>query len=406
LEWNLHATDALINAPTAATPGAGQAPHVSILHLAMVQGAVYDAVNSIAGGGQPYLSDLPPAPATASKAAAAATAAYVVLIDIEMTPALPPYVVQRLHGLYMASMTDAVNEDGQEAALAGSVAGNNAAKAMFAERANDGRYVPFSFTSGTELGQWRPTPPANASDPAAWVANVEPFLIESTSQFRTKGPNALTSRAYASDYNEVKRLGSSTSSQRTPEQDAVAQFYTAHPIELFNRTFRTISEAEGLTLVQQARLFAMLNMAGADALINTWDDKAHWSSWRPITAIQAGDRDGNRLTVGDPTWTPATNTPPYPENTSGYNAVTSAYMQIAEAFFGTKRMDFSVVKIVPGGTNITRDYTRFSDVVNDTIGARVYQGIHFRTAEVQGVKVGEDVARWTVKHYFKAHRGR
>ncbi|HEX2467395.1 MAG TPA: vanadium-dependent haloperoxidase [Solirubrobacterales bacterium] len=176
---------------------------------------------------------------------------------------------------------------------------------MLAARTDDGRYEAFSFTVGDDAGAWRPTPPGFVNDPFAWVARVEPCLLRGPSQFRTKGPRRLTSRAYARQYNELKELGGPTlGSSRTAEQEAVAQFYTVNPLELFNRTFRTISEDRRLTLVDEARLFAMLNMAGADGVINCWDDEAHWSFWRPITAIQQGENDGNPNTEGDAGWTP------------------------------------------------------------------------------------------------------
>jgi hypothetical protein len=400
-EWNLHAVNALINAPTAPTPGAGQTPPVSQLHLAMVQGAVYDAVNAIEGGYQPYLPDLPPVSRSASLDAAVATAAHDVLVGLGIAPVppLPQVVRDRLDALYAAALAGI--PDGV-AKTEGVAAGAAAAAAMLAARTNDGRYVPFSFQVGTSPGEWRPTPPALVNDPFAWVARVQPFLLESTSQFRTKGPPSLTSRAYAREYNEVKTLGGPTEgSARTPDQEALAQFYTVAPVELFNRTFRTIAEAEGLTIAEEARLFAMLNLAGADSLINCWDDKEFWSFWRPITAIHEGDNDGNPRTVGDPTWTPLLNAPPYPDHPSGYNCVAAAYMYTARNFFGTNRMDFSVVRIVPGTPDVTRSYERFTDLVDDTIDARVYQGIHFRAADEQSAWIGKHVARWLDKHFFQ-----
>jgi hypothetical protein len=133
--------------------------------------------------------------------------------------------------------------------------------------------VPCSV--GDAAGQWRPTPPGFVNDPFAWVARVEPFLLQSSSQFRTKGPHALTSDAYTKEYNEVKDLGGpdTPDSPRTDQQTAVARFYTVNPVELFNRAFRVVAEDRGLTLVDKARLFAMLNLAGADGLINCWNDK-------------------------------------------------------------------------------------------------------------------------------------
>ena len=403
-EWNLHAANALINAPTAPIPGAGQTPPVSQPHLAMVQGAVYDAVNSIDGGHQPYLAGLPPASDPASKKAAVATAAHDVLVGLRREDlgvlALPQVAIDRLDALYADELAGIPG--GAAKTDNGIAAGAAAADAMLEARADDGRYGDFRFTPGTEAGQWRPwdtVPPGSVNDPFAWVAEVEPFLIESPSQFRTKGPHALKTDAYTREYNEVKELGGPTlGSPRTAEQEAVAQFYTVNPVELFNRTFRQISEDRGLTLVDQARLFAMLNTATADAVINCWNDKAHWSNWRPITAIQNGDDDGNPSTVGDPGWKPLITTPPYPDHVSGYNCATSSFMHTAEVFFGRGKTEFSVVR-TPGG--VTRNYERFTDVIDDTIDARVYQGIHFRAADVQGAAIGKDVAHWLDNHYFQ-----
>jgi hypothetical protein len=399
-DWNLHAVNALINAPSAPIPGAGQPPQVSELHLAMVQGAVYDAVNAIDGGHRSYLAGLPPASPSASPEAAVATAAHDVLVGlgIGLVPALPQVVRDRLDALYadvLAGIPDgAAKSDGIAAGAA-------AAAAMLAARAADGRYVPFSFAVGDDAGEWRPT--GSGNDPFAWVAGVEPFLLQSASQFRTKGPHALTSGAYAKEYNEVKDLGGpdTPDSSRTDEQTALARFYTVNPVELFNRTFRAIAEDRGLTLVEEARLFAMVNMAGADGLISCWSEKAFWSFWRPITAIHEGDNDGNPETAGDSGWTPFVATPPYPEHASGYNCVTSSMMHTADAFFGVKKMAFSVVRIMPNVPNVTRVYERFTDVVADTIDARVYQGIHFRAADEQGAGIGKDVAHWLDKHYFQ-----
>jgi hypothetical protein len=408
-DWNRHALEALSN-PTnppvpGPVPGAAQSPTVTSIHMAMVQGAVYDAVNSIDRGHQAYLAGLPPAPRSASQEAAVATAAHHVLVGLGggLVPALPQVVRDRLDVLYAEALAGIPNNGTSKED--GIAAGAAAAAAMLAARSNDGRYEPFSFPVGADAGEWRPVLPAFVSDPFAWVANVEPFLLESSSQFRTKGPRALTSDAYAREYNEVKELGGPTvgvGNPRTPEQEAVAQFYTVNVIELLNRTFRTISEAEGLTLAEEARLFGMLNLAGADSVIHCWDEKAFWSFWRPITAIQEGDNDTNPDTVGQSNWTPLIATPPYPEHTSGYNCASGAYMHTAKAFFGGNRMEFSVVKF-PGNVtpNPTRNYGQLTAVVKDTIDARVYQGIHFRAADVQGVALGKDVAHWLDKHYFQ-----
>jgi hypothetical protein len=315
-------------------------------------------------------------------------------------PPLPQVVRDRLDVLYadaLAGIPDGAAETD------GIAAGAAAAEAMLAARASDGRYAPFSFTAGSEAGQWRPVPPGFVSDPFAWVANVRPFVLQSPSQFQSKGPLDIGSRAYAKEYNEVKVLGE-PDSPRSDKQNAIARFYTVHPVELFNRTFRVIAEQRGLSVADEARLFAMINMAGADGLINCWSDKAFFNFWRPITAIHEGDNDGNRRTDGDPEWTSLVPTPPYPEHPSGYNCVTAAMMHTAEDFFGKKKMTFSVVRVVPNEPDVTRVYERFTDVIDDTIDARIYQGIHFRTAEVQGARIGKHVAHWLDRHYFQRVR--
>ena len=396
LDWNMHAYNALGNPPNAAIPGVGQPPNVAIQHLAMVQGAVYDAVNSITGGYQPYLEGLPAASPTASLPAAVATAAHHVLVDVEIEPPLTGAIVERLNMLYDESLLGIADGPDKEAGIA---AGAAAATAMLAARADDGRFEPFFFTNGDEVGEWRPAPPAGATDQFAWTAFVDPFTLESADQFRTKGPLPLNHPLYAREYNEVKDFGSATDSARGPEEQAVAQFFTVNPVEMYSRNFRTL--AAGLSMADQARLFAQLNIAGADALINCWNDKAHFSNWRPITAIHQGDDDGNTRTDGDEDWVPFSATPPYPDHSSGYNCVTGAWMNTAWRFFGTDKVSFDLVRIAPGVPNVTRHYDQFTDVIDDTIDARVYQGIHFRTADVQGAQLGRKVAFWVDQHFFR-----
>ncbi len=274
---------------------------------------------------------------------------------------------------------------------------------MLAERTDDGRYVPFAFDVGDGPGEWRPT--SGVNDPFAWVANVDPFLMKKTSQFRTDGPHDLDSRAYAREYQEVKEFGGdgtsmNTTNLRSTEQTATALFFTANPVEMYNRAFRTFAVARNMKLVDQARLFAKLNLAGADALIGCWEDKAATTFWRPITAIQNGDNDTNRRTVGDPSWKSLVASPPYPDHPSGYNCVTGAFMHTAQDFFGNKKVEFSLIKITPGQPDATRPYQKFTDVIEDTINARIWLGIHFRTPDVQGAELGEDVADWLDGRFF------
>ena len=154
-------------------------------------------------------------------------------------------------------------------------------------------------------------------------------------------------------------------------------------------------------MVEEARLFGMLNVSGADTIINCWNEKRFHSFWRPITAIHEGDDDGNKRTVGDTTWTPLEATPPYSDHTSGYNCMSGSLMNAGKAFFGGEQMDFSLVRIAPGVPSVTREYHRLTDVVDDTIDARVWQGLHFRSADVQGARLGRQVAEWVDEHEFQ-----
>jgi hypothetical protein len=397
LDWNQYAIEAIANPvspPVGVLPGAGQSPTVGILHVAMTQLAVYDAVNAIARTHEPYLRGLPRASRTANKAAAAATAAHHVLVGL--VPALPDVVKTRLDGLYASSL-DTI-PDGRRK-NAGIRIGAAVAAKMLAKRANDGRYVPYQFATGTGPGEWRPVLPAFGNDPFAWVANVKPFAIRRASQFRTKGPLALTSARYAAEYDEVKRLGSNAvPSERTPEQTELARFFTVNPMPLFHKSFRDIATAKHLSSARAARLFALLSMSAADAIIGCWDDKDHWNFWRPITAIQEGDNDGNPATSGQASWLPFFPTPPYPDHPSGYNCFTGATIYAAKAFFGTDRVR---ITLTSSAGSAPRTYARLSRVVKDTIDARIYLGFHFRTPDVQGASLGRNTANWIASRYLE-----
>jgi PAP2 superfamily len=394
-DWNAYASTAIV-----AT--AGQPPPVAVLSFAMVQGAVYDAVNAIDRGHRPYLAK-PPADPSDSKDAAAATAAFRVLV------ALFPAQQSTLQPLYDTSLA-AVVDTPPGAKAGGIAAGEAAAAAMLSARANDGRFGPFTPVIGTTPGAWRPTPPLFAQDPAPWVGNVRAFVVPDVETLRSRGPNALTSRAYARDFNEIKAIGSLHSTTRTPDETSAAIFWQDHLFGLWNRTFRTLAASRHLDIVDSARLFASENLAAADAAIGCWNDKYHWNSWRPITAIREAASDGNPATKADPTWTPlfdpstpvatppALVTPPFPEHPSGHNCAAGAIVRTLQGFFGTDKVAFSVSSNKSG---TTRTFNRFSDALKENINARVWAGIHFRTADVQGALLGKKVARYLHKHYLQ-----
>jgi PAP2 superfamily len=385
-EWNLNASNAIFVA-------AGQPPQQSVLHMAMVHGAVYDAVNAIDGSHEGYLLSSRLARRSDSKEAAAASAAYRVLVH------LLPAQQATLDALYASSLSGV--PDGS-AKTRGIAVGETAAAAMIAARTDDGRFGAFRFAVGFAPGVWRPVLPAFVNDPNAWLKDVKPFLIRRSSQFRSHGPLRLTSRSYAREFAEVKSFGSATSTTRTADQTHAARYWAENPPATWSRIFRTLSAQEGLSLVENARLYAMLYLTAADALISVWDDKAFWSFWRPITAIQEANADGNSRTDADDAWLPLIATPPYPEHPSGHTGLSGSIVKTLQGFFGTDRVAWSDTNT--GG--LTRSFTRFSQAIDEIIDARVWSGIHFRTADDQGARIGRQVAKYRDKHYFRALRGR
>ena len=398
-DWNLIAQQQTIPLrPTA---------HGESRGMAMVEGAVYDAVNAIDGGHQPYLLDPRAIGAQPwfSQDAAAATAAHDVLV------AIAPAQQATIDGLYastMAGITDAFKVQGAQVGAA-------AARAMLAFRQNDGFLAPFDFglVIAPGAGNWRPLTPA-ATDPDAWVGNAKPFLIESPEQFRSDGPNALKSGQYTKDFNEVKELGALDSTKRTADETAAAVFWQFPPIALWNGVARSL--AGSLDTADQARLYAMINLAAADGAISCWNDKWYWHFWRPLAAIREADTDGNPATVADPTWeplfapatqtTPPLVTPPFPDHPSGHGCVSGATVNAFQDFFGTDKVAFDVVggRTLNGVTIPPRHFDRFSNALKEIIDARVWGGIHFRTADVQGTVIGKKVAHWMRKHYFEPLR--
>jgi PAP2 superfamily len=405
-DWNAIASSSIVT-------NAGQPPPVSALSFAMVQGAVYDAVNAIDRGHEPYLVE-PPSHPTDSKEAATATASFRVLVGFPDLPGLFPAqlpTLQPQYDAYIANLPD--NPPGSREA--GVTIGETTARTMLEARMNDGRFGPPPNLYPPTPGIWRPTPPNFASDPAPWVGNVLPFLIPSAEMLRTDGPNALTDADYVEDFNEVKELGSLTSITRTPDQTDAAIFWQDHAIGLWNRIFRTLAAGQGLDIVDNARLFAMTNLAAADAQIGCWNDKYYWQFWRPITAIREADTDGNPATEADPTWlplfdptTPVCNppllfTPPFPDHPSGHACASSAFVHALKNFFGNDRIAFSALS---NKSCTTRSFDRFSRALKEVIDARVWAGIHFRTADVQGAVLGKKVTHYMTKHYFRPVRCR
>jgi hypothetical protein len=227
--------------------------------------------------------------------------------------------------------------------------------------------------------------------------DVKPFVLPSASQFRSRGPLALTSRRYAREFEEVKSLGAATSTARTADQTLAARYWAENPPATWSRIFRTLSTQQGLSLVDNARFFAVLYLTAADSLISVWNDKAHWSFWRPITAIREADTDGNPRTEPDAGWLPLIANPPYPEHPSGHTGLSGSIVKTLQQFFGTDKVAWSDTN----NAGLTRSFTRFSQAIDEIVDARVWSGIHFRSADEQGERIGKQVARYREEHYFQ-----
>jgi hypothetical protein len=225
-------------------------------------------------------------------------------------------------------------------------------------------------------------------------------LLDSPDQFRPGPPPDLTSTEWAVEYNEVKTMGRSDSSYRSAEQTDVARFWSTNSIVQYNTAFEQIVSREGLNAVRAARLFAMGNLVGADALIACFDAKYHYLFWRPQFSIPLGDTDGNPDTMGDPTWTPLLATPNHPEYPSAHGCFTSAEAEVLAAFLGTNHINLDMTSTVPNLLHPSRHYDRVVELVQEIINARVWAGIHYRQSVVQGVNVGRQVAHWALQRYF------
>ena len=393
-DWNLIAVQRI----AAANPA--HPPPVTFIDMAIVQAAIYDAVQAIERRYKPYHVEI--AGASGSPAAATAKAARDVLVNLfpDQTP-----TIDNIYNQYLI-------DHSLSSADPGVAVGATAASGIIALRANDGRFPPgqMPFVGGSNPGEWRPTdsfigtppaPPPFSPMAARWVANVTPFALKSGDQFRAAPPPPLTSHNYTRDYNEVKAMGARFNSSRTDEQTDLALFWASNYVALWNRALRDIAEAQNLNIGDSARLFALVNLAMADALITAWDSKVAHVFWRPLTAIRLGNDDTNPDTVGDSEWQPLINNPNYPDHTSGANNNSGAATRMLELFFGTNEMSFIVRTTNTAAIQQTRTYGRFSDAAQDVVDARIYEGIHFRFADEDARKQGRHVAQWVFGYFLK-----
>jgi membrane-associated phospholipid phosphatase len=383
-DWNRTMVDAVL---VSQTP-----PPASTRVGAIVQTSVYDAVNGIARRYTQFHPEVlgTPAPRRASAQAAGAGAAYTALVAL--FPALKATFDARLEETLARISYDDDDDDDDDGVGRGLAWGRTVAQAILAWRNTDGfDVVPPPYEVGP-LPFWQPTPPAFLLLVARQFATMSPWAMTSPSQFLPPPPPAVTSARYAADFNETKTIGNAATSP--PEHVETALFWDGQAdtaATIWNRAAAALADKHHSTLVGNARRFALLNVAMADAVIAVWNAKNTYNAWRPITAIQHADIDGNSATERDPNWTPVLVTPPHQEYPSGHSGVSSAAATQLAAFFGS-HIRLTVTTDAPPSGTASRTYASFADAIADVALARIAAGIHFRFSCEAAVRMGASIA--------------
>jgi hypothetical protein len=376
-DWNNAALDTI---RTGKVP-----PPIASRSLAILHTSIYDAVNGITRTHKPYLVQSFGS-ASASREAAASAAAHVVLVNL--FPASTSSF-DTLHATIVAAIPDGPQKS------AGLTWGEFVAAQIVASRAYDGSNATVLPPGGSGPGVWVPTPPAFAPYLLPQWGFVVPFAMSSSSQFRPPGPPSLDSEEYAADYNEVKELGAAVGSTRTEEQTLIALFWadgagTETPPGHWNSIAEIIADVRGNSLEQNARLFALLNIAMADAAICAWDAKHAFHFWRPVTAINFAEPSLN--------WTSFITTPPFPDYVSGHSTFSGAAATVLELFYSTEELSFTIGSdFLPG---VYRSFATPLDAAAEAAESRLYGGIHFRSANEDGLLAGIAIGQWTGARYL------
>jgi PAP2 superfamily len=379
---------------------------------AMVHIAMHDALNAIERRSRPYAFDARAARRTSADAAIAAAARDVLVAVIGQLQESPTCIengTASVEADYAAALADIHDGRAKERGIA---LGQAAARAIVTLRAGDGSDTLLAdpnYPQGTQPGDYRFTAGTPFAFAPGW-GNVTPFALRDGSQFRAGPPYRIDSRRYTADFNEVKSVGGggATPTTRTPEQTEIGLFWVESSPFAWNRLARSISRRFYLGIHANARLFGLLNMAMADGYIGSWEGKYHYNFWRPETAIQRGDSDGNPDTVGDPGWTPFHFTYPMPDHDSAHSVEGGAAAEVLKQFFGTDRIPFRACSMtLPAGSRCTdatprlRRYRSFSAAANENALSRILIGIHFRRAVDEGVEHGRKIGRFTVARYMR-----
>jgi hypothetical protein len=393
-DWNLEALRVSFPA------GPPQARVLAMVHIAM-----HDAINAVTGTYETYAPKVNVPPSTSAVAAGAAAAHHVL---VALFPQLTAVYDQSL----AASLANIPEPDRTN----GVRVGDDVGALILQMRANDGFSDPAPYTPGSGPGVWVPTQPAFAPALLPGLGRVTPFALNSGSQFRPAGPPPLHSRRYAADVNEVKLVGSIDAEAlgfRTPEQGATARFWLGNSIPIFQGIARQVSTISPHDLSSNARFFALMSIAGADAYIAAWDAKYTYNFWRPVTAIHDGDIDGNPATTADTSWRPLAETapfpgtPPFPDYVSGHTTYTRAVVRVLEEVFGRGEFPFAATTVNPAipPAERNRQYDNFRELSDEMIEARILAGIHFRSADRDGDRLGRQVAQFAIRHVLRPAHG-
>jgi hypothetical protein len=363
------------------TAGAQPANIQPTRNFAILHAAIYDAVNSIDRTHEPYLISIR-APRDASKTAAADAAAHTALIG------LYPAQQNSLDSDYAAELAQVPNGPAKDKGIR---LGEQVASDLLAVRANDGsNVIPGPFVAGTNPGDYRPTPPNLPTPVFTTWGEVTPLVLEQGDQFRPAPPPALTSDAYAAAINEVRSLGSATSTIRTAEQTEIGKFWNPPIQNFWNQIAQTVALTHHSDLTTTARLFATLDLSFADSAIAFYDAKYTYRLWRPVTAIRLADTDSNPLTVSDPTWLPlSVNTAADPSYPGAHSTISAAGADVLASFYG-EHQSFSVTSTALPG--VTRSFTSFAAAAQEAGLSRIFSGQHTRLDHVAGAKLGREVA--------------
>ncbi|MGB6827449.1 MAG: vanadium-dependent haloperoxidase [Terracidiphilus sp.] len=388
LDWNAIAVDTAV--------ANGQNPFAQARFAAIVQVAVFEAVNAITGDYRPYVGSID-APRGASADAAAIEAAYRVLSTYF------PASASTLDAARASSLASIPDGNGK---IGGIATGDAAANALIALRANDGSSPAQFKTPGPPVpGEWQATvscPIVNgvASGIALQWQNVTPFGIRSAKDFLLGPPPALRSNQYAKTYNEVMNVGSLDSTERPPDRSDVATYYAAtSPTQALNQAARQVAQEQRRTLSENARALALINMAVSDSLVAAFFNKYRYNFWRPETAIHAGDTDGNPKTEADPNWQPFIVTPCFPSYPSNHGSAANAAVAVMRRLYGESGHSMTLSN--PAVPTIVLQYTSFKQITDDISDARVFGGIHYRTDQDAGAVLGLAIGREVYKHNLR-----